>query len=187
MARRMVAQSLIDKSKKLSNSLWTDDKGNIEVGKDLIVDGYMQQNSWEFDSDMPDVALSTDMTTAGFSIYYKHSRVSNGKLNIVICVKANNVASLTNQYFSLGTLTLPTDVMSKLYPDDVGSQKVITSQTLMASKISADGTLAGAGIESPMNLCIYKLTNSIRFNGNYTTSAYTGIVYWRFEFNFILS
>lgn len=37
--RRMIAGKLIDKIKSLFTSLWSDDEGNVEIGKNLEVDG----------------------------------------------------------------------------------------------------------------------------------------------------
>mgnify|MGYP003611318190 CR=1 FL=1 len=57
--------------------------GNVEVEKDLIVDGVLKQNTYELDNNI-DLSITTAGQTAGISIPYSHIRKSNGKLNIVI-------------------------------------------------------------------------------------------------------
>lgn len=41
--RRMISQKLQDLLKKLSKSILADDQGNVEVGKNLTVDGWMDK------------------------------------------------------------------------------------------------------------------------------------------------
>lgn len=43
--RRMITETLMQKIKRLFKSVWSDDEGNVEVGKNLEVDGYLVLNS----------------------------------------------------------------------------------------------------------------------------------------------
>lgn len=43
--RRMISETLMQKIKRLFKSVWSDDEGNVEVGKNLEVDGNLILNS----------------------------------------------------------------------------------------------------------------------------------------------
>lgn len=43
--RRMISETLMQKIKRLFKSVWSDDEGNVEVGKNLEVDGDLTLNS----------------------------------------------------------------------------------------------------------------------------------------------
>lgn len=43
--RRMISETLTQKTKRLFRSIWSDDEGNVEVGKNAFVDGNLILNS----------------------------------------------------------------------------------------------------------------------------------------------
>jgi hypothetical protein len=184
--KRMVAQSLIDKSKKLSNSLSTDDKGNIEVGKNLVVDGTIEQNTYELDKDL-EITLNATAISAGFSVYYQHLRVSNGKLNIVVGILQSHPSSdFSGDIFSTN-VAVPDSVYSKLYPS-LGNCLSSDSKNVVSLD---DSGYAQETIPSSawVTLGAYKsTTNNISIAAVANTKANATLNYvWRFEFNFILS
>jgi len=65
---KMIDDSLIGKIKKLFKSIWADDKGNVEVGKDLEVDGNAKVNGYidigAVENDTPDLSISSNSIVA---------------------------------------------------------------------------------------------------------------------------
>ena len=118
---RMIAQSLIDKIKALFKSVFTDDQGNVEVGKDLVVDGTITQNSYVLDEDITVSNLPTNL-----NCNYAHARISNGKLNIVAAFWKS--ASITKSVeVQIGHISIPSWAGEKLYSPEahrlIGAQK----------------------------------------------------------------
>lgn len=65
---KMIDDSLIGKIKKLFKSIWTDEKGNVEVGKDLEVDGNAKVNGYidigAVENDTPDLSITSNSIVA---------------------------------------------------------------------------------------------------------------------------
>jgi hypothetical protein len=189
--KRMLAQKFIDWIKKAFQSILIQINGddiNVEIPGNLIVDGTITPNQYELDKDLG-ITLDSVLTADGFSIYYQHARISNGKLNIVVAIKATN-ATATHQIYSGtdGHLTLPSSVLSKLYPVSAGNS-VIAAQTQGACVQSADGNvnLPESSLISPVMMRIFKNPSDISFTATFNTTASVNDQLWRFEFNFILS
>ena len=168
--------------------------GDVLVKGNLSVNGYMKQNSWEFDTQNGlGITLKTAAETAGFSIYYSHSRVSNEKLNIVIGVQLKHPTgiSVTNIGYlnDSATIALPAEIYSKLYPA-IGNKLGAKCET-SAFVFDDSG--------NPISFATYKMLAIIDkgSSGNYfnihlamsdvVPDLATGNIIWRFEFNFILS
>jgi hypothetical protein len=165
-----------------------DSPTGVKVPGDLIVDGTITPNKYELDEDLG-ITLDSALTADGFSIYYQHARISNGKLNIVVAIKATN-ATATHQIYTgaAGHLSLPSSVLSKLYPVSAGNN-VIATQTQGACVQSADGAagLPQTSLVSPVMMRIFKNPSDISFTAAFNTTASVNDQLWRFEFNFILS
>lgn len=65
---KMIDDSLIGKIKKLFKSIWADEKGNVEVGKDLEVDGNAKVNGYidigAVENDTPDLSITSNSIVA---------------------------------------------------------------------------------------------------------------------------
>lgn len=184
--KRMLTSKLIAKIKALFTSLWTDDNGNVEIGKNLVVDGIFQQNTYELDKDLG-ITLTTDGTTAGFSIYYQHARVSNGKLNVVIgIIQAPNAFIGTSSIIS-SDFTIDSTIGSKLYPA-LGSD-TLALEGKNSVPTNAGGEIVTATLDDQLVIARVVKASDTRLVFAFVANTKSSANYhlWRFEFNFILS
>jgi hypothetical protein len=163
-----------------------DSSTGVKVPGDLVVDGTITQNTYELDKDLG-ITLNAAAISAGFSIYYQHLRVSNGKLNIVVGILQSHPSSgFSGNVFSTD-VTVPNSVYSKLYP----SLGVCLSSDSKNVVSLDDSGYAQETIPSSawVTLGVYKsTTNNISIAAIANTKANATLNYvWRFEFNFILS
>lgn len=180
------AEVLKRELKNFSTAISCDAQGNVEIGRNLTVDGYINQNSWEFDTPLG-LTLETAAETAGFSIYYQHERVSNGKLNIVVGLACKNPSADWNGTLFYMGIAVPESVGSKIY---VSIGETVDAKQIESPNLNNDGTFQNANpSQSYCNFQIRKASNTslIAFSTANVKANATGNYLWRFEFNFILS
>lgn len=91
--RRMISQKLQDLLKKLSQSIWADDKGNLEVGKNLEVDGKLNVNG---DIDVQNDVACTDLHAT--DVYTTDSEGNNVRVEPALYSKAKYHHCVTIQF-----------------------------------------------------------------------------------------
>ena len=150
-------------------------QGNVNINGNLTTTGYIKPSAFELDYD---ITLSN--VAQGLTAYYAHTRISNGKLSIVVGLY--NVSSTpidAETYQQVGTIPLSADVLNRLTPfiSDVlaADNKYLTSVT---------GDLS----DKPITMTISKAASGLRLHlNNLQISAYAGgSRSVRFEFNFML-
>jgi hypothetical protein len=140
------------------------------------------------DTSLP-IIFKSEYISAGFSKEYAHARISNSKLNIVLCFKCvHPVSAKYGIMLDAGnSLTLPTSVLNKLYP-------IINTQ--LSTSIVGCGIVfndTGGIVSTTQKNCIAvisKTTNGIYWNiilANDIEDSTVSTYIWRFEFNFLLS
>ena len=180
----MLTSKLIAKIKALFTSLWTDDQGNVEIGKNLVVNGTIEQDTYKLDRNL-EAVIESAAQSAGFSIYYQHVRKSNGKLNVVFAVKATKPITFAG---TIANFFVPIDnsIGSKLYP---ALGMVLDVSIKNAVPINNDGIIADSSPASQYVACeIIKnndTTLSIYCHANVAANPSYNYI-WRFEFNFTL-
>lgn len=160
--------------------------GDSVVNGNQTVMGYVKAGAYEFDDNLI-VTLSSELSGDGFSVYYSHARVSNGKLNIVIAISASKPTSAHSLQNGLDAVLtgLPTSVMDKLYANPTGYLDVETKQ---ASYIdSAYQPVLPTAVQDQIEYIVAKNPDNLQLISKMSTQANTGFMLWRFEFNFILS
>ena len=192
----MIASKFVKKIKDLFASLWTDNIGNIEVGKNLVVAGTITQNTYELDTDI--TFDQWNGTTAGItpSLYYGHARISNGKLNIVIGVALTNTTSAVvtmsnyDNFYGSIYLKLPQSVLSKLHPATSASPSIDSRNVTMGLLKPIGGQINPYGtVKSACSITKDVALSQLIFlidTANGDIEANGGLIA-RFEFNFILS
>lgn len=183
---RMIAESLITKIKALFKSLWTDDSGNVEVGKNLVVDGTITQNTYDVDSQI-NIGLQQSAINAGLSIFYSHVRVSNGKLNVVLAVTKSAGTGAISDYLGGGSITIPASIGAKLYPQQ---GRCLAAETKDTFNQDASGGFASYGAIGSILDCIVEKLNETTLAvslGGAVLATTSSVNVWRFEFNFTLS
>lgn len=169
--KRMIIQSLIDKISKLFTSLWTDNSGNVEIGKKLHVDesatieGPLEVNSYALDEDITISNLPTNL-----HCNYAHARVSNGKLNIVISLWKMNAISAVADDPKIATIPITSEIAEKLIPYN---EARLTDSTLQM-------------FGHNFNIHINKVTNELQVLLDNEASEESGFSSARYELNFIV-
>jgi hypothetical protein len=99
--KRMIIQSLIDKIAKLFTSLWTDNSGNVEIGKDLHVDGNLNVSG---DTTLESHAMTLESNVTG-SLFITFL----GNYNAVVAGSLHTEEAIANQA-KVGEISVPTDI-----------------------------------------------------------------------------
>ena len=162
--------------------------GNQTETGNLNVDGYIKQSKFELDTDIP-ILFSSDYAMAGFSKEYAHARVSNGKLNIVLCIKCVHPAGAAHDIITSGNniLTLPSEVLSKLFPI-VG--ECLATMSKSCGLVFDDQGLVLSTEQKSVVASIFKSPVGIYWsliNNEDIPDDDARNYFWRFEFNFLLS
>ena len=160
---------------QLLEAVESESRVNGIVLGNTTIDGVLKVNEYEYDED-----IALNFGENDLSSYYAHARVSNGKLNIVIGLKhQTNAETITlglNQI--LGSITLPSEILSKLYPafGDLLSRNGITLYSYTPSD------------NKTIQLLLSKTDNGIKIqSGGEQTITFTANNYeGRIEINFIL-
>ena len=116
--RRMIPGILIEKIKNLFTSVWTDKEGNVEVGKNLEVDGKVQVNGEEpFVVSGENVYTAIENNTLKQGVYYYGDEGSyflileifkneDGTINEAVGITAVDTTSLMLWHYANGEPTL---------------------------------------------------------------------------------
>jgi hypothetical protein len=185
MSRRMISQKDQDYVKVLSTAIDADKEGNAVVDGNLKVNGTIEQDTYELDEDLG-LTLTSEAQAAGFSIFYQHERISNGKLNIVIGITKSKGTGSFSGLLVDHVMGLPSSVYSKIY---ASLNKLVAIQGSYTQKFDDNGFLTAnnpsttnyalAGFNKlasgDISLYCYAVTDEDTYNS-----------VWRFEFNFIL-
>ena len=162
--------------------------GNQTETGNLTVDGYIKQSKFELDTDIP-ISFSSGFTMAGFSKQYAHARVSNGKLNIVLCIKCVHPAEAVYGIITSGSnsLSLPSEVLTKLFP--IVGTCLATMSKSCGVVFDDQGNVSDTEQKSVVAF-ISKSSEGIYWsliNNEVIDNSSTKNYFWRFEFNFLLS
>lgn len=129
---KMIDDSLISKIKRLFKSIWSDEKGNVEVGKDLEVDGNAKVNgTLEVDDRgifSNGIIAKEDTTSTTDSTTYNGNHISRVRLSKVGGTSASYNYALPDKS---GTLMLKEELLDTIYP--VGCIYISTTSTSPAS------------------------------------------------------
>ena len=153
------------------------------------VDEIIDDINYKLDQDIP-IMLTDAYITAGFSKKYAHARVSNGKLNIVICLMCKHPTNAVYGILTNGDennyIELPTDILSKFCP--ILADNLTTKVEYCGTVFNDDGSIAGTTQQSIVGT-IKKYSDRLSWyliNGQNIPDSTTSNYFWRFEFNFVL-
>ena len=144
----------------------------IELGNTTIK-GVLKVEEYEYDED-----IELDFGENHLSGYYAHARISNGKLNIVLgllhTAEEESISVTLDQVF--GSITLPAEILSKLYP---AYSTVLSRENINILSYAENVTLSLVLLktETGINICCGQNTTLV-----FDASNYVG----RIEMNFIL-
>lgn len=184
------AEVLKRELENFSTAISCDAQGNVEIGKNLHIDkdlnvdgnlqvnGVIEQNSWKFDTP---IVIESNLPS-GVSCYYGHARVSNGKLNIVIALCANNTNIASSTDTSVVSLTIPEEIGAKLY---AFAGQTLDSKVVSFHSIDDNDFLDYGDAKVKIDKASNTSLNIRIFIKNTTTASYN--CNCRAEFNFILS
>lgn len=166
--RRMFSEKQIE---KMAQDVAEEVASDYELKADLEDDVIDIMEDYPLDEDITITTAQTNMTS-----YYAHARVSNGKLNIVLAFLANGDLTATDE--KIGSINLPSTVLSKLYPY---FERYLSTKTGYFNNYGT-GNVAGRTTiqlrKTDSGIDIYMAQNQHSISANFDL---------RFEFNFLLS
>ena len=115
--RRMISEAFLTKIRALFSSIWADDNGNVEIGKNLTVDGKIKLN------DVNDIVNSTDKPL--IDSYFNHSltlTANSTKYYIDVVLTTNHpIDSLQDLTLYLGKSRKVGLISNQLYYDSASN------------------------------------------------------------------
>ena len=121
------------------------------------------------------------ITVTGYTFDYIYAgAVKNGnKLTLVLCLNITKDENADNPNPYIGKFTVPSDILAKLYPVEIGGNPVLDTQMVKAYKGIADGTTMESWLEkSSVDLPLQVNTSNLTLDVSY---------FYRYEVTFLLS